>query len=75
MDFYNYFVIKRFLNNTPYRKFSLNCKQHSNKLYVFLRLRETQKAFAMAIIFFSLFFPTTNLDGLTEVACRIFFVC
>ena len=26
--FCNYFVIKRSLNNTPYRKFSLNCKQH-----------------------------------------------
>ena len=29
MNFYNYFVTKRSLNNTPYRKFSLNCKQHS----------------------------------------------
>ena len=29
MNFYNYFVIKRCLNNTLYRKFSLNCEQHS----------------------------------------------
>ena len=29
MNFYNYFATKRTLNNTPYRKFSLNCKQHS----------------------------------------------
>ena len=29
MNFYNYFVTKRSLNKAPYRKFSLNCKQHS----------------------------------------------
>ena len=29
MNFYNYFVTERFLNNTPYRKFSPKCKQHS----------------------------------------------
>ena len=29
MNFYNYFVTKRSLDNTPYRKFSLNSKQHS----------------------------------------------
>ena len=42
MNFYNYFVTKRSLNNTPYRKFSLKCKQNSKtrknmfKLNVFL---------------------------------------
>ena len=41
MNFYNYFVTKRTLNNAPYRKFLLNCKQHSKtkrifKLNVFL---------------------------------------
>ena len=43
-NFCNYFVTKRSLNNTPYRKFSLTCKQHSKtrkelnlfKLNVFL---------------------------------------
>ena len=29
MNIYNYFVTKRSLNNTPYRKFSLNYKQYS----------------------------------------------
>ena len=29
MNFYNNFVTKRSLNKAPYRKFSLNCKQHS----------------------------------------------
>ena len=29
MNFYNYFETKRSLNNTPYRKFSLNCKPDS----------------------------------------------
>ena len=28
MDYYNYFVTKISLNNAPYRKFSLKCKQH-----------------------------------------------
>ena len=27
--FYHYFVTERYLNNTPYRMFSLNCNQHS----------------------------------------------
>ena len=29
MNFYNYFVTKKSLNNILCRKFSLNCKQHS----------------------------------------------
>lgn len=39
----------------------------------FLPLRTMQKAFA--IIFFSSFTFTENLDGLVKVACRIFHVC
>ena len=31
INFYNYLVIKRSLNNTPYRKFSLHCKTFQNK--------------------------------------------
>ena len=29
MNYYNYFVTKVSLNNIPYRKLSLSCKQHS----------------------------------------------
>ena len=32
MNFYNYFMTKRSLNNTPNRKFSQNCKQHSKTI-------------------------------------------
>ena len=31
MNYYNYIVRKKFLNNIPHRKLSLNCKQHSKK--------------------------------------------
>ena len=31
MNYYNYLLTKRRFINTPYRKFSLNCKQHSKK--------------------------------------------
>ena len=34
-----------------------------------------EKSFAIAIIFFFLFFSTTNLDELTKVACQIFSIC
>ena len=29
IDYYNDFMIEKSLNNIPYRKLSLNCKQHS----------------------------------------------
>ena len=29
MNYYNHFVTKNRLNNSPYKKLSMNCKQHS----------------------------------------------
>ena len=41
----------------------------------FLRLHCNAKSFAIAIILFFFFFTATNQDGLTKVACWIFYVC
>ena len=39
----------------------------------FLLLRVTLKA--MQLPLFSFFFSTAHLEGLTKVACRIFYIC
>ena len=52
----------------------LTCEQ--DEIYIMLiSLGFNAKSFAIAIAFFPLFFPKANLDGLTKVACRIFYIC
>ena len=33
------------------------------------------KSFVIVVIFFFFFFSTVNLDGLTKLACQIFYIC
>ena len=52
----------------------LTCEQ--GEIYIMLiSLGFNAKSFPIAIAFFPLFFPKVNLDGLTKVTCRIFYIC
>ena len=48
---------------------------HFQPIYSIIMFVYDEKTFAVAIIFFSLFFSTENLDGPTKVTYRIFYVC
>ena len=50
INFYNYFVTKRSPNNAPYRKFSLNCKQHSRNEPIFWKIQKQREQHTKGVL-------------------------